>query len=82
MNHFSLDETITLLTKGKDRFGIEDHPIEVGALAEISLFTTHKPVPFERKDIVSTSKNSAFLGYPMSGSAIGIVSKGLVSLKK
>lgn len=82
MNHFSLDETIALLTKGKKRFGIEDYPIEVGAPAELTLFTTHKPVPFERNDVLSASKNSAFLGFPMSGSALGIVSKGMLSLKK
>lgn len=82
LNHFSLEETIDLLTKGKERFEIENHSIAVGNPAELSLFTTHQAVSFERKDILSTSKNSAFLSYPMLGKAIGIVSKGMLSLNK
>lgn len=82
LNHFSLEEAIELLTKGKERFEIEDHSIAEGNIAELSLFFTHDPVPFERKDILSTSKNSAFLSYPMHGKSLGIVSKGMLSLNQ
>jgi dihydroorotase len=82
LNHFSLEETIELLTKGKERFSMENHAIEVGETAELTLFTTIKPTPFSSSDIVSTSKNSAFLGYLMKGTSLGIVSKGMLSLKQ
>jgi dihydroorotase len=72
---FSLDETIKILTSGKKRFGINDSIIEEGSEADLSLFTTNSDYTFSKSNILSKSKNSAFLGMKMSGFPIGIVVK-------
>ena len=72
---FSLDETIKILTSGKKRFGIDDSIIEEGSKADLSLFTTNSDYTFSKSNILSKSKNSAFLGMKMSGFPVGIVVK-------
>ena len=72
---FSLDETIKILTSGKKRFGIDDSIIEEGSEADLSLFTTNSDYTFSKSNILSKSKNSAFLGMKMSGFPVGIVVK-------
>lgn len=70
---FSLDETIEILTSGKNRFGINNSIIEEGYEADLSLFTTGSNYTFSKSNILSKSKNSAFLGMKMSGSPKGII---------
>ena len=75
LNIFNLEKTIEILTSGKSRFGIKDHTIEEGSVSNISLFTIDKQYAFSKSNILSKSKNSAFLGTKMKGRPLGIIAK-------
>ena len=70
---FSLDESIRILTSGKQRFGINNHPIQEGSNADLTLFTSNDNYTFSKSNILSKSKNSAFLGMKMSGTSLGVI---------
>jgi len=72
-NHFPLAKVISFLTRGKKRFGIQEHPFEVGAQADLALFTPHGSGIFEEKHILSSSKNCMFVGTPTRGSVYGCI---------
>ena len=65
-----LIEAITV--KPAKRFGIELPEIEKGAVANLTLFNPDMEYQFMEKDILSTSKNSAFTGKKLKGKAYGI----------
>ncbi|HSD13798.1 MAG TPA: dihydroorotase [Flavobacterium sp.] len=67
-----LEIIVEKLTNGKNIFGIEKHVIKEGNKANISLFTPNGNWEFGKENILSKSKNSAFLGQPMKGRAYGI----------
>ncbi len=75
------EKTITMLTQGKSIFGIENIPIAKGNKADLSLFNPEGVSEFGESAILSTSKNSAFIGKPMKGSVYGIVANGKIVLK-
>jgi len=77
----SVDQTIALLTKGKSIFGIESISIDKGNKADLSLFTPKGNTTFVEKNILSTSKNSAFLNKTIKGSTYGIVGNSQLILK-
>lgn len=67
--------TETIIEKfinGKNVFGIEKQPIKEGTIASLTLFTTEGSWEFSKENILSKSKNSAFLGQTMKGHAYGI----------
>jgi len=70
--HFTLKKTIELLTKGRERFGIEINPINEGNSAEITLFNPNTTYTFSKEHIVSTSKNSIFENFKLKGKVYGI----------
>ena len=67
-----LEKVIEKLTSAKTIFGIENQPIEENSKANLSFFTTNNDWTFSKENILSKSKNSAFLGQKMKGKAIGI----------
>jgi dihydroorotase len=67
---------IDKLTANKLIFKIENASIAIGNKADISLFTTTDNWIFEKENILSKSKNSAFLGQKMQGKAVGIYNNG------
>ena len=67
-----LEKIIEKLTSAKTIFGIENQPIEENSKANLSFFTTNNDWTFSKENILSKSKNSAFLGQKMKGKAIGI----------
>lgn len=71
-----LDVVIEKLTAAKTIFGINENTITVGNIAEISLFNASEEWIFGKENILSKSKNSAFLGQKMKGKAIGIYNNG------
>ena len=75
LNVFNLDKTIQILTSGKEIFGISKSIFEVGSSANLSLFTLEKEYVFSKSNILSKSKNSAFLGTKMKGKPFGIIVK-------
>ena len=71
-----LDKIIEKMTSGKDILNIENQEIEENNKVSISLFTTTNSWTFGAAHILSKSKNTALLGQPMKGKAIGIYNQG------
>ncbi|GGH41623.1 dihydroorotase [Mangrovimonas yunxiaonensis] len=78
---FSTKKTIDLLTKGKQRFGAETHPVAIGEKANITLFNPNGKITFTKDHIISTSKNAIFEGHTLKGHAYGVISNNQLVLK-
>jgi dihydroorotase len=75
-----LEKIIEKLTAGKAVFGIETNTIAEGKKANISLFNPEGKSIFTKENILSKSKNSAFLGTEMKGKVYGIFNQGKLVL--
>ena len=71
---------IKLLTKGKERFGIEDNIISVGNKVSMTLFNPDVSYEFSKNDIISKSKNAIFEGHTLKGKAYGIIANKKIIL--
>ena len=78
---FSTKKTIQLLTNGKERFGISNSIINIGNKAQLSLFNPSKSYVFEKKHILSKSKNSLFIGSKLKGYVYGVIANNSSSIK-
>lgn len=76
----SLEKVIEKLTSGKMTFGIEKQAIDIGNKANFSLFNPEGKNVFNNENILSKSKNSAFLGTEIKGKAYGIYNQGKLVL--
>ncbi len=76
-----IEKTIDALTRGKKVFGIQGTCIDKDNKADVSLFNPEGAHVFSEEHILSTSKNSAFVGKSMKGEVYGIVSNGKIILK-
>ncbi len=79
---FSLEKTIEILTRGKDIFKIEETTLNEGSLAKLSLFTVSNDYEFSKENILSKSKNSAFLGLKMKGKPLGIINSEKICINE
>ena len=68
-----LEVVVSKLTSGKSLFGIENQIIKEGSKATITLFNPSTESVFTKENILSKSKNSAFIGQPTKGKVYGIV---------
>ena len=68
-----LEVAVSKLTSGKSLFGIENQIINEGSKATITLFNPSSESVFTKENILSKSKNSAFIGQPMKGKVYGIL---------
>ena len=75
---FTTKKTIDVLTKGKNRFGFEHTPINIGSSANMTLFNPDTKYTFSKKDMVSRSKNSIFENESLRGKAYGIIANNQV----
>ena len=71
---------IKLLTKGKERFGIENNIISFGNKVNMSLFNPDVSYEFSKNDIISKSKNAIFEGHTLKGKAYGIIANKKIIL--
>lgn len=78
----SLDKIIEKLTSGKVVFNIDSNTVNVGEKANLTLFNPDGNWVFEKENIQSKSKNSAFLGTKMIGKAYGIINQGKMVLNQ
>ena len=78
---FSVEQTVSLLTKGKSRFGMRAHSINEGEVADLSLFNPDKSYNFTENNIFSISKNSCFLNETLKGETYGIYANGYLLIK-
>ena len=72
-NIFTLEKTISFLTKGKDLFNIKQSMIEIGEKANITMFCPDTIYEFNDKHILSKSKNCAFIKSSLKGRVFGII---------
>lgn len=77
---FPIKTTVSLLSKGKARFGIETSPINIGNKLNITLFNPNTKYVFSSSNISSKSKNSLFLGSELKGLVYGICNNNKVIL--
>lgn len=75
-----LDVVIEKLTAAKSIFGIENHTIAEGSVASFTLFNPAAEYVFAERDILSKSKNSAFIGQTLKGKAYGVYNNGKLVL--
>jgi dihydroorotase len=75
-----LEKVIEKLTSGKNRFGIENSSLKEGSIANIALFNPNVNWTFNKENILSKSKNSAFIGQEMKGKVYGIYNQGKLVL--
>ena len=70
-----LETIIEKLTLSKSIFGIENHPLEVGQQANLTLFNPDFTYTFsEKENIFSKSKNSPFIDQKLKGKVYKIIS--------
>ena len=77
---FPTKTAIKLLTKGKERFGLESSPINKGNILNITLFNPDENYTFTKDLIYSKSKNSIFEGHTLKGKAYGIINNNKIQL--
>ena len=77
---FSTKMSIKLLTAGRYIFNIPEKKIEIGEVANLTLFNPNKEFVFTNKNIYSKSKNSIFLGTKLRGKVYGIINKNHLSI--
>ncbi len=63
---------VAKLTSGRLIFNINPSEIKEGNTANITLFSTENEWEFKKDNLLSKSRNSAFLGFKMKGKALGI----------
>ncbi|HET8754328.1 MAG TPA: dihydroorotase [Salinimicrobium sp.] len=73
---FSVKTTINMLLAGKYRFDLPEDIIDIGNTANLTFFDPETEYTFGMENILSTSKNSVFLGQELQGKVFGIFSKG------
>lgn len=81
MTVLPLETIIEKFTAGKAIFGIPNHSINEGQVANITLFNPEGTSIFTKENILSKSKNSAFLGTNLKGKAYGILNQGKLILR-
>nr|WP_315149768.1 dihydroorotase [uncultured Flavobacterium sp.] len=80
MTVLPLETIIEKFTAGKSIFSIPAHSISEGEIANITLFNPEGTSVFRNENILSKSKNSAFLGTSLTGKAYGILNQGKLIL--
>ncbi len=77
---FDLEETIALLTKGRETYGLETPMLQEGKEASLTFFEPETEYAFSNDNILSTSKNSLFLGKKLKGKVIGTIANNKLVL--
>mgnify|MGYP003642473743 FL=1 len=70
-----------ITTKPKEIFGIENHSIKEGNIADVTLFEPNSDVTFTKEHILSTSKNSPFINKKLKGNVYGVFANNQLILK-
>jgi dihydroorotase len=70
-----------ITTKPKTIFGIENHTIKTDNLADITLFNPSAEFTFTKEAILTTSKNSPFIGKKLKGNVYGVFANNQLILK-
>lgn len=77
----SIENIINTLTKNpRNILGLPSVDIKEGSQANMTLFNPSRRYVFERSHIVSSSKNSGFIGKELKGTVLGVINKNQLSL--
>ncbi|WP_291906305.1 dihydroorotase family protein [Chitinophaga sp. CB10] len=75
-----LEQLLAMLTDNPRKiFGLQQPAIEVGAVAELTVFNPDQHWTFTEADIASKSKNSAYIGAALKGKPVAVVNNGQVA---
>lgn len=75
---FDLETTITLLTKGRERYGLTTPKLAEGEVAALTLFHPDVKHTLVKENCLSTSKNNAFFNLELKGKVFGIISNNAI----
>ncbi len=78
---YSIEKTIEILTRNKERFGFEKSSISENQKANLTLFNPELKYTFKEEKIYSTSKNCAFLDTEIKGESYGVLNSGKLEIK-
>lgn len=78
---FGIEKTIEILTRGRDRFGLEIPKIEEGSKAKLSFFNPDQDYLFDVKESSSQSENNMFINTRLKGKALGIFANNQIIIK-
>ena len=77
---FGMEKTISLLTKGRSRFGLDEIELKERAMANLTLFNPENQYTFSIENIRSTSTNSAFINTTLLGKVYGVINNSKINL--
>jgi len=80
-NIFTLKKTISILTSGKERFGLKNASIKKGNTINATLFNPKTKYIFKKEHIVSKSYNSIFDGETLKGEVYGVIANKTITTK-
>ncbi len=72
------EDAALILNRGKERFGVSQQSIQIGAQADLTLFTADGTTIVSKDGILSRSKNSAYLGKELKGTVIGVINNNSI----
>ena len=77
---FTLEKTISFLTNGKDLFKIKNPKLEIGEKANLTMFCPDTTYDLKEENIISKSKNCAFINSSLKGKVFGIINGENIAL--
>lgn len=78
----TIEKTVTLLTAARKRFGTTVAPMAVSTVADLTLFTPEGISVLTKEDVLSASKDSAFIGTTVKGKVSGVIADNQLILNE
>ena len=79
---FDLDVVINALsTNARKALGIDNQSIQLGSVADITLFQPNKEWTLKKKDIFSNTLNTPYVDKQLKGFVVGIINNGKLDIK-
>lgn len=76
---FSTQTAVSILTRGRERYGIPVPGLKKGEMANLTLFDPAAKWTFDEESCRSTSKNSMFMDTGMKGQVYGVIARNQIS---
>jgi len=82
VSELSLDEKVRLISQNpREIFGLVNNSVQVGKIADLTLFNPSEEIKIEAAALFSKSKNTPLIGKTLLGTVYGLISEGVLSLK-
>ena len=80
---FDLQLILDILSiRNRSFLNIEERKIEVGIKADLTIFSPTQEWTFESDDVLSSTKNSPFIGEQLVGMACGVICNGKLAIRE